>query len=105
MKITIKLPSATYVVRTDNNSITAELIYTGKDKDGNPREGNTPLGYYGPGHIELAIKRIIGEEINRNQDATNLREFLKVYKGIQEIINPQLADLAQAIKEHRLETN
>lgn len=105
MTITININGARYQIAMDNISLTDQYIYIGKDKDGNPKEQVTNLGYYGPGQVDKAVLRIIAAEENRNQDTANLREFLRVFKGIQEIINPQLADLAQAIKQHRIETS
>lgn len=104
MNIQIKLPSGTYGIKTDAQSMTAVYNYIGEDKDGNPREASINIGHYGPGQVDLAIKRIIAEELNKNQDTVNLRQFLVVYKSIHEIINPQLVELKEAIKEHRLET-
>lgn len=106
MTIKIKINGAEYQIIMDNISMTAQYIYIGKDKDGNPKKQSTNLGYYGPGQVDKAIDRIIGAELARNEDVVNLREFLRVYKGIHEIIQPQLVDLKNAIKEQRLlETN
>lgn len=105
MKLKIKLKQAEYDMRFEGNSMTVEVTFAGEDKQGLPKKITSTLGYYGPAQVELAVNRIIREELTLHEEQVNLREFLKVYKGIQEIINPQLADLAQAIKEHRLETN
>ncbi len=97
MILTIKLSQATYTMRMDGNSMTVDETHTIADKDGNPKETSSVLGYYGPAHVDLAINRIITEELTADTEKVNLRRFLEVYKGIHEIIKPQLAELKEQI--------
>ncbi len=105
MNIQIKLQSGTYGIKTDAQAMTCSYNYIGEDKDGNPKEASVNIGYYGPGQIDQAINRIIAEELNKNQDVVNLRQFLVVYKSIHEIIAPRLSELKEEIKLNRLATN
>lgn len=68
------------------------------------REIVSTLGYYGPGQIDLVINRIIGDELEAEQDVVNLREFLIRYKAIHQSIDEQVDALKREIKYLREQT-
>lgn len=106
MILNIKLTNASYAMHIKGNAMTVEVTRMGEgSKDKVAKLITSDLGYYGPAQVDLAIDRIIREELTTDEDAVHLRRFLEVYKGIHEIIAPQLAELKEAIKENRLANN
>ena len=105
MKLNIKLTNADYTMYIDGNAMTVDVTANGQSKDGAPKKITTTLGYYGPAQVELAVDRIIREELTLSEEKVNLRRFLEVFKGIHEIIAPQLSELKEEIKLSRLATN
>ena len=105
MILTIKLTNATYTMRMEGNSMTVDCTAMSEGTESKPAKLVTSiLGYYGPAQVDQAVDRIIREEITTDEEKANLRQFLVVYKGIHEIIAPQLAELKTALKENRLQT-
>jgi len=104
MILTIKLSQSQYSMRMDGNSMTVEETHMGTDKDGNPKEMTSILGYYGPAQVDLAINRIIAAELTSEPEKVNLREFLIRYKAIHETIAGQVTELKEAIQQNRLQT-
>lgn len=103
MILTVKLTNATYTMKIEGNCMTVETTSMGEGlKDKQAKLITSVLGYYGPAQVDLAINRIIADELTQHEEKVNLREFLKIYKGIHEILNPQVAELKTAIKENRL---
>jgi hypothetical protein len=105
MILKIKLTNASYAMHVDGNAMTVDVSVMSEATDSKPAKLITStLGYYGPAQVDLAIERIIKEELTQTDEVVNLRRFLELYKGIHEIIAPQLVELKDAIREQRLKT-
>jgi hypothetical protein len=102
MKLNIKLSRASYTMHIDGNSMTVEVTATGTGKkDGLEKDITSILGYYGPAQVDLAITRIIAEELTHDNEKVNLREFLIKYKAIHETIDEQVEELKNQISKTR----